>query len=716
MWAGSLHACAWDPYWDMSFYSFLEPEMADLDQYQPFFFDWALLYSTEGAVPESRRPANFTDWQGFLPGVEFSAQEFEQAMYELSVEDFDQILDAGLSQTAFKANGFLRAILDRESGAAFSYLRLAKECEPFNKAYSWRTGERIPLPSAETEVVNKLKQGYADCKNSWLKQRYAFQIVRLLHYGGFYDEAASAYRKFASPLPQDGSMMYYWTLSQYAGVLHGQEKWAESAYHFSRVFDKCPSLQVPAWYSFDVRSNETWNAVMELCQSDEERANLYFMRGIVPDAIATEEIVKIQETAPGSDKADLLLLREINKLEEQILGLPFSRVDGTGWTGLEPTPQNLTQIADLKALVNRTRKDGRMANPNLWDVTAAYLEYLSGKTGKAQDMLAKLPQDGLEGARAKLLHLSIVIGSAERVDAQLENLVLKDFYNLKASLPQSQVDELIVFRDDKFSRLYQEQGESAKAMLARGQIDMLYYDPSMEEVSKLLDFHDKKNKTLYEKELLQRLEGSFSKLDLLEMKGTAFFRKNMISEAIAIFEGLPAEYRKNNRFFKIGPDPFTSNFRDIINCEPGCETYEYDKLSLAKMLQGLQEKAIRDPGNAGKYYHLLGNAYFNMSRFGAAWMGLAYFRSSYYQPDDANSQPLLSIAQRFYERSIETAKKRDIAALSCMMAAKCDVVNLTGPISNGFQFYDMMEDRFRGTAVYQKAIQECKLFSYYSSK
>lgn len=714
-WTGSSKACAWDPYWDHSFYSFLEPEMSELDQYRPFFFDWSLLYDEAGAEPNDRRPANFGDWQSYLPGAEFSAKDFNEVMYSITVEQMEEIIAKGARQTAFKANQFLRGILDKEGGAAFTYLLLAKQCEPFNKEYDWQTGERIPLPSSDDVMVNKLKRGYEKSDNAWLKRRYAFQIVRLLHYGGFYEEAVTAYQQYVAALPNDGSMMHYWTLSQYAGALHGQEKMAQSAYHFSQVFDNCPSLQIPAWYSFDVRSNETWQAVEALCQSDAERANLYFMRGIVPDAVATEEIRKIQNAAPGSDKADLLLLREINKLEEQIIGFPFNQDAGTGWTGAPPSDQNLKQIADLKVLVNSTRMNGKMANPNLWDVCSAYLEYLSGNSGKAQDMLAKLPQDGMAGARAKLLDLSITIGKAQKIDASLENLVLKNFYNLKARLPKSQVEELITFRDDKFSRLYTNQGEGAKAMLARGRIDMLFYDPSLKQVNSLLDFHAKKNKTLYEKELLGRLNSSFSKLDLLEMKGTAFFAKNMLSEAIEIFEDLPEDYRKDYRFFNIRPDPFTSNFRDIINCEPGCEINKYNKLTLAKMLQGLQEKAIKEPENAGKYYHLLGNAYFNMSRFGTCWMGSAYYRSSYYASEDEDYSALPELAKRFYQRSIESAKKQDIAALSCMMAAKCDVVQNAGAIPSGFQYYDLMEERFSGTAVYQKAIQECKFFSYYAS-
>ena len=708
-------ACGWDPSWDYGFYRFLEPEMSGLDDYRPFYFDWHLLYDESGTQPESRRGANLEEWDRYFNGA-YNKEALTEVIYTFPGEEVAKAMAGEKVSEVCAGNPLMADITDGKHGDFAAYLVLAKQCESYNyQPNYWE--ERNALPNADDPLVAALRTGYQQANDPALKWRYAFQVVRLLHYSGYWKEAIQAYDELSSPLAAaSNELMYYWTLSQYAGVLHGVEEKVQSAYLFSKVFDKCPSLRTPAWLSFDISSDQEWAAVLDLCKSDEEKANLFFMRAIVPDAIEVQEIRAIQKIVPASRKTDLLLLREVNKLEEILIGFPFQKPQGIeGGTVKEG---HLADVETLHTLVKETIRGNQMANKNLWQVTDAYLDHMAGNSKDARAKLAKLPKKGLDGARARLLDLSILIGSLTRVDARAENEVLKDFYNLKDELPEEQVKELATFRDDRFSNLYESQGELGKAMLARNATYNLIYSPDLNTINDLMAFQDKKDKTLYEKELLSRLEKSYSRNDLLEMKATVLMGKNMLEEAIKIFEKLPEDFTSTHRFFSIGPDPFASNLRDIINCEPGCIENKYTKLSLAKTLLGLQAKAIKEPENAGKYYHLLGNAYFNLSYYGACWKGLAYYRGYAWHSGDEelaqNSQ--LATAQRYYEKAMEAPGNQEIAALSCMMAAKCDVVETYSPIPDGFNYYDRMNRQFRGTEVYQKAIRECKYFDFYNRR
>lgn len=710
-----LDACGWDPSWDNGFYRFLEPEMSGLDEYRPFYFDWDLLYDDSGASPESRRDANIKEWDRFFMG-EFNEEALSEVIYKYTAEDIENALAGNTLNEVCAGNPLMAAIRDGGFKDLATYLILAKACESYNYSDNyWEESE--PLPSSDDPLVVKLKEGYHSTSSQALKWRYAFQIVRLLHYAGFWNEAVTAYEELTAPLsPESNELMYYWTMSQYAGVKHGQEEKILSSYLFSIVFDNCPSLRTPAWYSFDIRSEEQWNQVEKMCKSDDERANLYFMRAIVPDAVAAEEISKIQQIAPGSNKIDLLLLREINKIEEQMLGYSYQGGWKNGPKAEGPSEDELARINGLKRMVKATQQSGKMANPNLWDVSGAYLEYMGGDAPKARKILASLPSKGIDGARARLLDLSIKIGSLTRVDAKVENDILKDYYNLKDLLPKEQVEELALYRDGTFGKLYRSQGEPGKAILAFNNAYEIIYNPTLETLNDLMAFQAKDGKTLYEKELLQRLESSYSRNDLLEMKATTLFSKNMLEEAIKIYEDLPEKYTSENRFYKIGPDPFASNMRDIINCEPGCIENKYDKLSLAKMLLSLQQKAMQEPEKAGNYYHLLGNAYFNLSYYGACWKGLSYYRGYVWSAEEPEQDLQLAMAQRYYEKSMKAAKSSEIAALSCMMAAKCDVVETFSVIPDGFNYYDRMIANYAGTDVYRKAIRECKYFSFYTQR
>lgn len=716
----SINACAWDPAWDAGFYRFLEPEMSGLDEYRPFYFDWDLLYDDSRANPVSRRGANLQEWDNYFMG-EFNGEALSEVIYTYKPEEIELALAGKKVSPVCAGNPLMAAMVDGGFKEFGNYLVLAKACETYN--YSNNYWEELePLPSSDDPLVKQLKEGYQSSTQASLKWRYAFQIVRLLHYGGFWSEAVNEYKTLTGPLAKkDNPLMYYWTLSQYAGVLHGLEERAKSAYYFSIIFDQCPSLMTPAWYSFDIKSDSEWNQVEEMCQSNDEIANLYFMRAIVPEAVTAEEIKAIQKFAPGSKKLDLLLLREINKLEELVLGYPYG--GGAWWNeeaGKSPSSKTLERIKSLKSLVNETRKKGQMANQNLWDVSGAYLQYLGGDASGAREALSNLPQKGIDGARVRLLDLSIKIGSLNSINAKVENDVLKDFYNLKDLLPEEQVEELALFRDEKFSKLYKAQGQPGKAILAVNNATEIIYDPQLETINALMAFRKKAGKTLYEKELLGRLDNAYSQNDLLEMKATKLFSKNMLDEAIKIYEALPGKYKEDNRFFTIGPDPFASNMRDIINCEPGCIDNKYTKLSLAKTLLGLQKKAIEEPAKSGQYYHLLGNAYFNLSYYGACWKGLSYYRGYYWRggsDGDENKVDLqLAMAMRFYEKSMKTSRNPEIAALSCMMAAKCEVVENFSVIPDGFGYYDQMMSNYSGTDVYDKAMRECKYFSFYTQR
>ncbi len=712
---GPADACGWDPSWDTGFYRFLEPEMSGLDEYRPFYFDWDQLYDNSMAGPMSRRGANLEAWDHFFSG-KFNEEVISEVVYTYKSKDIEDAL-AGKDLDEVCAGNPLMAEI-REGGYKdfANYILLAKACEAYNYSDNyWEDLEK--LPNSDDPLVGQLKAGYQSTSNASLKWRYAFQVVRLLHYAGFWNEAVQAYKELARPLsPDSNELMYYWTLSQYAGVLHGLGQYVESFYHFSVVFDKCPSLRTPAWYSFDIRNETQWDAVEKMCKSDDERANLYFMRAIVPDAVTAEEIRTIQNIAPGSKKIDLLLLREINKLEEKMLGYTY----GGGWLNTNsdegPSAEAKANIVNLKKLVRETQQAGTMDNPNLWNVSEAYLVYMGGDPAGARKILSGLPTEGIDGARARLLDLSIKIGSLTRVKSEEENDILKDFYNLRDLLPKDQVEELILYRDMTFSRVYDSQGEPGKAILAKNSVSDVIYNPELETLNDLMAFQAKKGKTLYEKELLKRLESAYTRNDLLEMKATALFSKNMLEESIKIFEGLPKSFTEENRFFKIGPDPFASNMRDIINCEPGCVENKYTKLTLAKTMLSLQKKAMEEPEKAGKYYHLLGNAYFNLSYYGACWKGISYYRGYVWNDEESGKDPQLALAQRFYDKSMKAARSTEIAALSCMMAAKCDVVETFSVIPDGYDYYDRMISNYSGTDVYQKAIRECKYFTFYTQR
>lgn len=710
----ATEACGWDPYWDTGFYRFFDPETSELEGYEPFHFTWSLLYDYDWAEEKGRRSDNLKEWQEYLGG-QLPLKDIEEVVYKM---DAGQLAQYALGAGGGSANQLVRQFNSGKNRDVASYLALAKECEPYNKEVSWWNDDdkRAQLNGPNDDLIQRLQAGHKIAGSDFMKMRYAFQIVRLLHYGGYYMDAINAYESLAEPYKGAGGIMPHWALGQYAGALHGMDKHLTSSYHYSRIFDECPSQRVQAWYSFDVRSDSEWQQVLGMCKTDAERANLYFMRAIQPEAVAIEEMSDIQRLDPGSEKVELLLVREINKLEEIMLGMPYESHFRYSPEESDGSVQNtIHRVSDLKRFVSDIIDGGQMNNPQLWSLADAYLDHLGGNPASARTKLAGLKTSGLTGTRAKLLDLSVKISQVKQVDRAVENDITKDFFNVKDKLSEEQVKEIEHFRDDCFGAAYRAQGEIAKATLALGRTWEIIHNLDLELIEDLLRFHKKDNKTLYEKELYRRLSEAYSKWELVEMKGTALFRKNLLPEAIAVFERLPDSYCNESRFFTIGPNPFANNVQDMINCEPGCIENKFTKLSLARTLLALQEKALKEPEKAGQYNLMLGNAYFNLSYYGACWKGIDYYRGYSFSEDETNVMDL-SLAKKYYAKAMNNAETMEIGALACLMSAKCGVVRGDDYIPEYYADYKTLNTVYRDTEIRDMAINECKYFSFYTKR
>lgn len=705
---GSLQGCGWDPYWDFTFYRFMEPELAELPSYLPFHYTFDLLYDYGWTDGESRRSANLQAWQADLPGYE--EREFAEVVYGLTAGELEDPVDF--------TSDWNRLAADLSAGklpGLAQYLEAAYACQPFNNVPSDWGQERLRIVP-EHRLITDLRVGVAAEGPDYLKERYAFQLVRLLHYGGYYGEAVEVYEELAEVLPDRGSLIGWWMRSQYAGALHGLERLPEAAYHFSRVFEECPSLRVQAWISFDVPDEATWQATVDLCRDEREVANLYFMRAITPDAVAVEEMENIQAVFPGSDKVDLLLIREVNKLEEELLGYPY------GDRNREVPAGKQEQVSALHGLVRRTLATGRMHQPELWRMADAYLDFFEGQPGMALNKLGTMKASGgNSGRQARMLDACIELARMGEVDLARMDALHEKVEALLPELPTTAMERLKMFRDDRFATLYAGNEQDFMAMLAAGQVDDLIYRLDPDLVAEALAFWDKEGKGSYETVLAKRLRDRYSREELAEMHGTYLFAQGRLEEAKQAFERLSPSYRGQSRTFSISPDPFASRMKDLL-CESmddaNCRVNKFDKLSLVKTMLSLERKAVAEPDKAAQYYHLLGNAWFNTSYYGYCWAARDYFRSSSRFANDAGNFDV-GVALECYQQALEAGGNRELAALTTLMAAKCYALDVYGVQVAPFgeyahrPYFERLASDFGDTDVYRMAVRECSHFELF---
>lgn len=714
-------ACAWDDSWGSDFYRFYEPEFSHLQEFKPFHFTFDRLYDYALLEDSTSQAANLKAWQQYLgPGIK--RNDIEAVVYKLSADELVQIKSQpnGSVATGYASNGLVAEWRTGKRLDVLHYLILAHQAEPYcfyDDPWSDPPRDTKGIES----VIETAKSGSKSSTDPFLKLRYAYQAVRLQQYAGMHVEATETYRQLAQPNLKGDPLIAQWAMCHYAGCLRALDMEAEAAYTFSRVFDQCPSRRIHAWYGWRILSDDIWEAVQAKCKDNHEMATVFFLRGYASEADPMEDMRQIHELDPGSKLLDVLLLREINKLENDLLGYPF--------TADKPLSKRLNSgmANDLQSFVEEVMAGGRMHDRNVWQLAHVYLHFLKGDIARATAELGeKQAQLSAEGQlKARVMNLIFHIASLQKVDRSVENTIFKDFTNLSAKIPQEEADELGKFRDDAFAWLYEAQGEPAKALLARGQGWQLAETPiHLDVVNDMIAFDAKDDKTLYEKELLSRMGDEKTRKDwLLEIKGTALLAKNLVPEAIRVFQQISEAYRANSPSFQLRADPFRVVTTDVVNCED-CGAGKYSKLSFAEAIMDLQKKLMSEPAKTVEYNMLLGNAYYNTTYFGAAWnakdfqrsggsWGYLGVQSDWYQFNRDTFEEIvdMSLAKDYYMKALKASKDKEMAALAAFMVAKCELNQfyLDGmeSMNNYYTGFQQLKENYRKTNVFKDLINEC---------
>lgn len=729
--AQSANACAWDDSWGMDFYRFYEPEYNHLKEYKPFHLTFDRLYDYELLKDSTSSTANIAAWGKHL-GPNVKADHIRQVVYTMTLDELQNIRQQpnGSVAQGYNANSLVTEWRMNRKLDVLDYLIVAKQAEPFcvfaydpwAEAYEERPTEGIQ------EVIEAAKSGSKRVNEPYLKLRYAYQAVRLHQYAGQPTEAIETYQQLALPFLTADPLIGQWTMCHYAGCLRANELEAEAAYTFSRVFDACPSRRIQAWYGWRILSDDIWDNVQAKCKNNHEMAIVFFLRGFSSVADPMDDMRQMQELDPGSELIEVLLIREVNKIERDNMGYPYSSE--------KPVAQRFSAGAtkDLMEFVDGVIAGGKMHNRDVWTLARIHLQYLGGQVSQAIAALKeKQPSLSAEGQyRARLLDLVYRIAETKTVDRSVENTIYKDFTNLKPKITEAEANQLALFRDDAFAWLYEAQGEKSKALLARNRAWELDETPiDLDRVNQMIAFDAKADKTLYEKELLTRMGEERNRKDyLLEVKGTALMARNLMPEALKVMQQITPEYRKSTPSMQLVADPFRTVTEPYINCED-CGAGKFDKVSFLETLMNLEKIAATDPNKAMEAQVAIGNAYFHTSYFGQAWNARDFGRSgsswSYlgehdewfdFKPETFSEIVDVHLAQEHFTKALSLAKDKEAAASIAFQIAKCELArsymgeSADADLMTGFR---TLKEQYRKTATAKSLMKECWYLNMYMS-
>lgn len=743
-------SCDFDNY-GFSGYSFLNPSIVDenIPSFHAFMrFDdvYRKAYSKKDSIYQERlKDENLWEWKHkFCDYADL--EDIRYIVYKAPIDELVEIQTATRSEnlkldSRLVENEFAEQLRSNKCTEVVDYLIFAKKCEPHvYNADPWVEKPRDLL--AMRQLIENGKIFFTQTKSHFIKLRYAFQVMRLAHYSGNYQETVNLYQFFMPKIDRRvQSVVHYWVLSLKAGALKHLRQYAESAYLFSVVFQGCISKKGAALQSFEIQTDAQFYQALTLCKNDKEKAALYTMRAYADDAKAVEEMQLIYDLDPQNEHLETLLLREIRKSERDLLGLTFNdrRIQNQRLHNI-PRQGAGDYAIRLNNFIVKCIKEHRVKNHELWLVADGYMTLIRGDYYAAQQIFDKI-KDNLKSKelqeQVEILEMVAKIHGFEQIDveteAQAAEIVGSDLYKKYQDLPD--------FLFDKLADLYEKEGMKGRAFRCHHNIDALKPNPQMDIINDLLELAQKSGKNALERALVSDSNGKDFTDELWELKAVALMSENQFEAALECFKNV-----SNARLEKSKFTPFEARMKDCIHCPMKDTTKALNRREIAERIIDLQYQSRADIENSAIYLYRLGVAHYNMSYYGHAWGAKDFYRSgtswisseryysdtytNHYYPFGNKEYTDMNVALAYFEAALDLAQGRskdsELAARCAYWAARCQqkqyfdgkdfrqtAYGFMPKLPDDYMTYTRKLAKMPDTEYYQNVIKECGYFAKY---
>lgn len=236
--------------------------------------------------------------------------------------------------------------------------------------------------------LNRLYLNFAwRADDLFLKERYAFQAVKLACELSTYKQAQQLYDQLVKPLPKH-AFMSDWALCRRAGATLALGDTARAIYEFAQVFDRCSSRRKAAETSLRTYGIRFRKEALDYAQTDRERAAVYALCAIQPGQDALDLLKEIVRLTPKNPLIELIMAREINRNEyyffttgeEYIRTSMSDHPDSVGFINRQE--KTASYFDKLRSFGLESTQNKTLSNPAFWYTATAYLNYL-GKDYKA---------------------------------------------------------------------------------------------------------------------------------------------------------------------------------------------------------------------------------------------------------------------------------------------------------------------------------------------
>lgn len=451
----SLFACTdyWNP--NTAKYVFLDKKDSTFLNYSENLNDVYNLVINQ--YLEKNKKENLTEWKKALDN-KYSEEELEKFIYEK--ENLTSLKDK-------EALEYIKFAQAQESCVTFSYLEeKPKNCKTYTP-----------------QALEKLEK----TKNEFLKQRYFYLALRLAHYNK--ENPLQIYEKYSSLLDSSNSIVKDWVQALYAGALVKNGNKEQGVYEFSKLFDEAINSHLALYNFFHIRSQESFDKVLNLASTKDEKTKIYTLRALDSGSNIIEEIENIQKIDKNSKWIDFLLYKELMKSQTFFNDSECS-VDNKN---LET--KKIPYEKYIKFLENLKKDDKYLSNLSL-----VYFNIYTNKLTKAKDILETLKKQYPNSNELEKVSYLIYLKSLTKIDLALENEI---FSKMQKFFNKDGEDSIFEFTLSVLSKLYKKQNQDFDAFLMKSSIYINPEELDKENSKKFNDFLKEKPKSKF-KEYLQK--------------------------------------------------------------------------------------------------------------------------------------------------------------------------------------------------------------------
>jgi hypothetical protein len=732
-------ACAdsFDPYDD--YVSFFHSNTAGSSAYMPFYYASGIPYYNDWGGPyrnEKQEDGNIREWLAFS-GNKLQEKDAAAFIYKFSYSDLSNLyyhIEKGKPlqlADSVQRNGMTQWFLKDKDLEALGYLMFAKKCE-VNAA----AGSQWDTPSRDANAMqNSIKGGlqlWKAAKKDFFKWRYAYQVIRMAFYSNDYQRTQDLHKELIGSQTAD-NIMYFRCLSLKAGAYYKTGDYNTAAYLYAQAFygtdDEKLSNYISYNWCFRPHGEDYQNgphasraAVLGMTKNNHEKALISLMDALHEYESGITLMNQAYALQPDIKGLDVVMTREINKLEDRYLSPALNR--NRGFNNYNPYThtsyeysasrleeikkadvQNKKTMQDLIAFGTKVYNDRKTSDPAFWPLAVAYLYFIQQDWQSSEAWIAKAEELNPNDKIKEMLHMEkllLAISKNKKLDAAVESSILPSLQWLETKATQHE-RYAITYRNlltSVLPNVYMKQQDTLKALLciAKGTIGadgkggyyswypeeerkQLFIEPGysdeMEQVSTdkiiaLKSWIGTDRKSPYETWLVKYKPYQAGALDLYI--GTRYLRQHDFASAVKVMKDIPSSLMLNNGLL----DPFAERWEDTQ--EPRDTTPVTDKYKFARDMQELQ--AGLPKANAQQLYRYA-NGLYSMTYYGLSWSTVLYYRSgsdgiAYY--DDPERKELLpeyrnyytaEEAMKYYQLAFEKSKDPELRAKCLFMLSKC---------------------------------------------